>query len=369
MRLSLTKESRTELFDALQKHYNVKTLNELATKFKVPFKTLEKWRYGERYIPSHIIPASLKIKGVVDTKPDQWGRQKGGSIGGKKAAETLRKKVGESEYRKIMSKRGKKVINHLRVRYTQSELAERVKKGKLAKREVESRALEAKHESFFTNNSITLKGPITQLSNKDKTREIKFPKAMSAPLAEEIGIHLGDGCLSSKNYFSVKSHKEEKAYFDFMYDLYHLLYGIKIQVKEYERVWGFEVYSKGLTQFKTQVLGLPIGEKVERIRIPEVVLATKNKEVYRAIIRGLFDTDGNIYHKKKNLYPVISITIKSKELIQQLRDMFLKLGFMPVVYKWTIILNGEVMCSKWIREIGSNNPKKKKKLLTNALVV
>ena len=37
--------------------------------------------------------------------------------------------------------------------------------------------------------------------------------------------------------------------------------------------------------------------------------------------------------------------------------MLKKLGFIPYVGKWKIDINGNVMLNKWVKEIGSNNPK------------
>ena len=121
-------------------------------------------------------------------------------------------------------------------------------------------------------------------------------------------------------------------------------------------VSGFECYSQAIYEFKNHVLGLPIGEKIERVEIPKAILNSENKEVYRAAIRGMFDTNGCVTIVKKD-YPMISITITSKKLIDQLKEMFLKLGFIPAAYDKTIYLNGNVMLEKWIKEIGSHNPK------------
>lgn|GEM_PF-6848361 len=38
------------------------------------------------------------------------------------------------------------------------------------------------------------------------------------------------------------------------------------------------------------------------------------------------------------------------------------LGFIPFIGKWVINLNGPTMLKKWMKEIGSNNPKNLNKL-------
>ena len=129
-------------------------------------------------------------------------------------------------------------------------------------------------------------------------------------------------------------------------------------------VVGFEVYSKALCEFKNRVLGLPYGEKIHRIEVPKAVLDTKNKEVYYALIRGLFDTDGCICIVKRNNkdYPIIALGITSEKLILQVSNMLKKLGYISFHNKNSIALNGIVMFKKWAAEIGSNNSKNFDKL-------
>jgi len=202
-------------------------------------------------------------------------------------------------------------------------------------------------------------------SRNDKSKEIRLPERMSLELAEEIGVHLGDGCLSkNKNYFSVKTNKKEEGHVtEFLFPLYKKLYNLNLKLMRLPSVSGFEIYSKAVCEFKNKVLDIPYGEKIHKIEIPHQVLDSRNKEIYRACIRGLFDTDGHlaIIKSKKN-YPTISITIKSEKLIAQVKDMLTKLGFIVYAGKWVININGKFMIEKWRQEIGSNNPKNKLKL-------
>ncbi len=253
--------------------------------------------------------------------------------------------------------------------YGQEELTRRQTLAKLKKRESASRQLELKHNSFFTNHKITFETANISLSRYDLLKGLKFPQEMTFLLAEELGAHVGDGCMSkNKNYFSVKCTKKERAYITHLCTLYKQLYNLELKIVEKPSVCGVELCSKGLCEFKNRVIGLPFGEKVGKVQVPASVLESRNKEVYRAFIRGMFDTDGCIYLAKNKQYPVISITTKSEILIGQLGDMFLKLGFFPVTNKSVVNLNGQVMLKKWLNEIGSSNPTKLEQL-QNALVV
>lgn len=234
---------------------------------------------------------------------------------------------------------------------------------KLKKRESKSKKLEKDNASYFVDNKLKLNLRGIRFSKRDIEKGIFFPKEMSSELAEEIGIHLGDGCMSfSRNYFSVKTNKTEEKYVtDFLFPLYKKLYNIDLKLMRLKSVSGFEAYSQALCEFKNKSLGIPYGEKVERIEVPKLILKTKNKEIYRAFIRGLFDTDGCVCIVKKN-YPIISITINSKKLIEKTAEMLRRMGFIPFYNKNTICLNGEIMLEKWIKEINSSNPIKKEKL-------
>ena len=360
MRLLLDKESRKFLFQELKNRYNSKSLVDLAKKMDIPFKTLKKWAYAELYLPKEIVPKEILPKlTFLDQKEDNWGAIKGGKIGGKRIQEKLKKKLGEEEYHKKMVLMGKKVTKTIWKRYKKKDLIKMIRKGKIKKRELQSKKLELENNFFFADNKISFNLDSIQFSSQDKAKGIIFPHEMSRELAEEIGIHLGDGCMSyNKNYFSVKTSKIEEEYVtDFLFPLYKKLYSINLGLMQLSSVSGFEICSKALCEFKNKVLGLPYGEKVEKLEIPRSIIKTKNKEIYCSFIRGLFDTDGCIYMSKERKYPIISITIKSKKLIEQLKDMFRKLGFIPATYKWTITLSGVTMLNKWVKEINSNNPK------------
>ncbi len=364
MRFLLTKRSREALFNSLKEKYDSKTFKELANKLNIPFKTLQKYKLGNFYIPGKIIPTNANIK-IIEKKEDNWGQIKGGGIGGNKSIEHLKKLWGEKKYFQIRSEMGKKNIKKILEKYGANQLTKMAIAGRIKARQKRSKELEARYGTFFTNEHLSLDITKINYSSYDKMKNIKFPTEMSSQLAEEIGIHLGDGCLSfNRKYFSVKTNKKEEDYMvDFLFPLYKRLYNLDLKLMKLQSVVGFEMYSKALFEFKNKVLGIPYGEKIHRIQVPESVLSTKNKEVYRAFIRGIFDTDGcvNIVKSKGN-YPIITFTIKSEKLIEQIGDMLRKLGFIPYVGKYIINLNGKIMLKKWIKEISSNNPKNLAKL-------
>lgn len=363
MRILLSKESRINLLKALKIKNRAETLKTLSVLMRVSSKTLNKWIYGKGYIPQEIMPRELfnKIE-IVDIKENNWGQVKGGKIGGQKSIQQLIKKLRLPKYKKIQSKNGKKVMNNLWDKYG-TELGKMAVRGKIKKREMQSKRLEEENQNYFSNESISWSNKTIFQSRKDEFKKIAFPEKMSPELAEEIGIHLGDGCMSfNRNYFSVKTNKKEEQYVTkFLFPLYKKLYNLDLKLMRLESVSGFEIYSKALCEFKNKIIGLPYGEKVHKIIVPELILKTKNKKIYTGFIRGLFDTDGCVCVVKKD-YPVISITINSEVLIKKVAEMLKLMGFISHYNKKSIYLNGKIMLNKWIKEINSNNPVKINKL-------
>ncbi len=368
MRVLISLQSKEKLFRILKKKNNAKTLKELAEKLKINFKTLKGYRYENRYIPDFLILSEIKPSEILDKKDNNWGAIEGGKIGGKRSAQCQRKKLGEEAYSNLMRQKAKCVKNTIWKRHGKA-LIKMTVQGKIKKRELESKELEKSNKNYFTNEKVFFNSEKISFSKHDKCKKLTLPEVMSKELAEEIGVHMGDGCLSTKNYFSVKCNKTEKEYFtSHLLRLYKKLYNLDLRLMHLNSVCGFEIYSKALCEFKNKELELPTGKKVGKLKIPKKVLDTRNRKIYFHFIRGLFDTDGCIYLRDRR-YPVISITIKSKRLIDQLHSMFRKLGYIPTVYKYTITLNGPTMLKKWIKEIGSKNTAKIRKMKKASSIV
>jgi len=353
MRLLLDNNSRTKLFEKLKELNGTVTNAELAKRLGVSVSCLKKWRSGKSYVPESLVPSGFQYK-LIDKQNENWGCVKGGKTGVKAGGNPL--------YAEAFKLGGKKAAKKLRrwIADNKSLHNKAIRRGKIQKalREVERNT--KVNESYFRSKEITLNTSKVSFSKNDVRRNIILPKSLTPMLAEEIGVHIGDGTLPNKKYyFSVRGgYDEEKYYTDYLFDLYKKLYGIKLNlIKRYDAC-GFELGSKAIFEFKSKVLGLPIGEKIYRIRVPKIIFESRNKEIFRALLRGVFDTDGCVYGvPKKKFYPKISIMIKSEPLIRDLQKMLGLLGFKPAVYKYVVVLNGPVMFKKWLEEIGSSNPK------------
>jgi len=140
-------------------------------------------------------------------------------------------------------------------------------------------------------------------SFNDIKRNIKIPNKMNGDLAEETGIHIGDGNLyiyTDKKGYKSSSYTISGDLID--EEIYHKEHITKLMERLYN-IKGFfaerpskgnidsKYKSKALVEFKSKILKLPIGSKKE-IKIPEQIL--KNKYFMKRCIAGIIDTDFSI---------------------------------------------------------------------------
>jgi len=216
-----------------------------------------------------------------------------------------------------------------------------------------------------------------KFSNTDLRRELIVPERITSELAEETGLHIGDGSMNfyfNKNHYegkySLRGHifDDVKHYNSRIKILYETLYNLKPNISKMEStgVCGFQIWSSCIVRFKHNILGLPLGNKIN-IKIPNYLI---NKKYIIDVIRGIFDTDGCIYLEPKNhkLYPRVQIGTISINLAEQLRSSLLKLGFRVTEFienrkdkGWNnlhvLSIRGESMVKKWFDIIKPANPK------------
>ncbi|MFH1376766.1 MAG: LAGLIDADG family homing endonuclease [Candidatus Woesearchaeota archaeon] len=199
--------------------------------------------------------------------------------------------------------------------------------------------------------------------------KVQIPNEPTINLAEEFGIHIGDGSMNfykEKGLVSIAINPNEKKYMDFIKRLYWSLYKVSVNLRNWSRAYGFQLSSNELVEFKYKQ-GLPLGKK-ENINIPHWI--KKNEQYQKACLRGIFDTDGTLYIEKKynKPYPRIQISSISQNLIKDIHEILVNLDFKVSLWKenfrnknWktrhVIALRGYKQVQKWMDEIGTNNPK------------
>ncbi len=131
-------------------------------------------------------------------------------------------------------------------------------------------------------------------SKADLCKNLILPEVIDEDLAEEIGLHVGDGSMNFykikdkiKGIYQLRGHlKDDKEhYYKRIKSLYKDLYNINISLRDMPStgVIGFQLWSDALIQFKHEVLGLSLGKKTN-ITIPKEII--ENNELSKTFLRG-----------------------------------------------------------------------------------
>lgn len=180
---------------------------------------------------------------------------------------------------------------------------------------------------------------------------------ISPELAEICGIHAGDGYMRSrernKGEVDISGNVEEKEYYDMhVIQLFNKVFDLDIKGKHFSRgSYGFVCYKKELRETLAN-LGFPTGKKSFIVKIPALILESKDSNIYGAFLRGLFDTDGNLFFRKSyqginkfnknyNHYPIIKLITTSKFLAEDIIKM---------LHEMDILFNYHIRDSREIHE-------------------
>jgi len=221
-------------------------------------------------------------------------------------------------------------------------------------------------------------------SNPDKLRNITLPTSLNEELAEETGIHVGDGFMSIYNYtnrgnywlrFTGHSIEEGTYFKNHLQPLLTKLYNFSGSIipSKKDDSFNLTLRSKAIVFFKAKILKLPLGSK-NSIAIPKIILKS-DKKVLAGFIRGIGDTDSSVTFKKKHqnrhYYPVIHFANKSKILVKQMNKALKEFGivadtqFNETYYdkrtkkfytKHSLFISGKNNLNIWTKTIGFNNP-------------
>lgn len=295
-RILLQEKVREKVFLKLKDFFHVKSYKELSNVLGVNYSSLNKWIYGDNYIPIKIFPNGLIPKEfIVDIKNENWGRSKGGKIGIKRMREiyySFKKEYLIKDDQKIEKITGKRFLDY-------NKIAEKIKVSKLQKTRKLIEYKINKNINFFSSNDFPLLNT-TELINyiKNIKNDVVLPRILDENLAEEIGIHIGDGTLvESRNYYSLRGYSidEYEYYLNHVSKLIENVYGFKPKIFKRKNVCGFEKYSKLIFDFKTKIISLSHGKKSHIIDIPNIIKNTYNEKLISLCIRGILDSDGCIW--------------------------------------------------------------------------
>jgi hypothetical protein len=184
--------------------------------------------------------------------------------------------------------------------------------------------------------------------------------------AEICGIHAGDGWMSSStNEVGYGTSPKEEAYFQEVLSLYKNHFDMKYLRILKRLAVEFRFQSKTAQSLLIEA-GFVRGKKLDKLQVPPFVL--EDYERVKAFLRGLVDTDGNVYwrHSVNHFYLVISWTTTSETLAKNILSMLSDLKYRPTHYSfmiksghrrraYKICLMRTVDVKKYLEEIGFRN--------------
>ncbi len=147
-------------------------------------------------------------------------------------------------------------------------------------------------------NFVKLPENISSYSWMDIKRRVKIP-TWSEDLAEETGVHLGDGSLQINKYgkwqnyaYTIDGHLiDDMAYYDFhVIPLIQRLYNLtpRKRINKDRNSCQLVIKSKAVSIFKKEILKLPVGNKIGA-KIPKEII--EDDVFSKKFVCGMIDTD------------------------------------------------------------------------------
>lgn len=194
-------------------------------------------------------------------------------------------------------------------------------------------------------------------------KEIKYPRKSSL-LAEFIGIMLGDGGVRNKYQITISYNwKQDKEYAKYIQKLVENLFGISSVRYTREELGSADIVvtSRNLIEFLEKI-GIKKGDKViNKIDIPDWIFGHEQYQI--ACLKGLFDTDGCVYHHKYKVdgewysFTKIAFTSYSRPLCKAIFQILKNLNFNPKLYGNRVYLYRKAEVDRYFKEIGTHNPR------------
>jgi intein/homing endonuclease len=212
-------------------------------------------------------------------------------------------------------------------------------------------------------------------------------KKMNVEIAEILGAFIGDGWIeSSLNSIYITGDKiEDKDYYDnFLAPIFSKNF-VDIKPKEYKywKVYGIGCHRKNVIEQCIE-FGFKPGAKALTVEIPKEILKVSNRNIIKAVIRGIFDADGSFWCEKSraktskkwkrtyHYHPEFQIGSCSKKLLEQIKELLDKFGIESKIsirakkgFKnnrnindhYGLRIRKQEQINKWFKIIGSNNPR------------
>ena len=194
---------------------------------------------------------------------------------------------------------------------------------------------------------------------------VRLPSGYSEELAELFGILLGDGSVTK--YFT-------KVHLNFQLESEYSLFVKKLCQKLFPGSTVSRVPRQARGTWEVQISSIDVCTYLVKVGfdpksrvIPSWIKG--NRAFIRAAIRGLFDTEGTVsfkYYRGKSgdaFYKQLTVTNTNKNVLNFLEASLRGLGYRPNRNpKKNIYISNKLDIERYMRDIGSHNPKMLEKL-------
>ncbi len=155
--------------------------------------------------------------------------------------------------------------------------------------------------------------------------KIKFTDDKNLGFCYLLGLILGDGFLCvrkrgiRKNTYFMSIAFREKAEARKINNLVMNLFNSNSFIYPGRGCYSLCVYSKPIVLILNKKYQIPIGKKYSSICVPKLILEG-NKKMKKAFLKGVFDSDGNLYsHRKRK---AVQLRQKSGKFLKELKELF-----------------------------------------------
>ncbi len=155
--------------------------------------------------------------------------------------------------------------------------------------------------------------------------KIIFPDEQNIFFCYLLGLILGDGCLvhnkkgDGRNTYLIKITFRELDEANKIEKVIRKLFEIKSSIYPGRGCYDLCIYSKPLVLILNKKYQMPIGKKYGSICVPRLIF-NGNDKMKKAFLRGVFDSDGNIYlHRAKKS---VQLRQKSDTFLKEMKKLF-----------------------------------------------
>lgn len=194
--------------------------------------------------------------------------------------------------------------------------------------------------------------------------KVSLDMPLTPDLSECIGAWIGDGFTNryGATYYTeiTGDARLDRAYHAHIISCLQKTYpDIHPRLDAKDNTLRLRIASKAIHLLLTKRFGLPKGRKGYFLKIPDEIINAPDKEIRRACVRGIFDTDGSVYLDKRFNPPYIRIELhmRSPRVIESVSQILQEEGIPHQLNTGheRLQINGRKNCRFYLDKIGFRN--------------